>query len=161
MAICSQTNVKGGTSRSASFASTPTKADARSAVKVCVIAMIRRFNRAALRCSSPATGAGKRGGRLSPIWDRRVVAGAVVLTCGRPRFMSVGAIVVGRVCQVNAAMMASRKASHVQGTGDLRVGSPTGLPWPGDKVGVNAHGCNGGRGGVCITALEARTDGSG
>jgi hypothetical protein len=69
--------------------------------------------------------------RVALIWILMTVTGAVVPTCGLPDpplFMLVGAIVVGRVCDVNAAMTADRKASHIQGTRDLRVGAPADPP---------------------------------
>jgi len=69
--------------------------------------------------------------RVALIWNLRTVTGAVVPICGlpgTPLFMPVGAIVVGRVCHVNAAMTAYRKTSPVQGTRDLRVGAPADPP---------------------------------
>jgi hypothetical protein len=57
-------------------------------------------------------------------------------------------IVVGQLCQVNDAVTALGKPSPGQGNRYARFGAPAGPHGPGGKVGVSAHGCNGGHGGV-------------
>jgi hypothetical protein len=69
-------------------------------------------SRLCIRAASPAIDVQTFLMRVALIWNLRTVTGAVVPTCGlpgTPLFMPVGAIVVGRVCHVDAAMTAYRK----------------------------------------------------